>query len=539
MKIYKKSLLLVICVLLIIGASLSVYATEEDHTSLADYLKEIEVFLGTDTGYHLEESTKRVQAAVMVVRLLGKEDEALAQNLGHPFDDVPKWASPYVGYLWQNHITNGINATTFGSNNSISGLQYMTFLLRVLSYDDSKGDFSWSESIKKAYELGILSQEDYNYYLTRKTFLRDDLVVFTYEALEGDIKDGNGISLLRHLMDQQVVPQTAMLDYLYAPYLEGSNYTKPSNSKEFQDAILQGIVAYKDSIQIDLSQMKVTNSKDMINAATDRLIELPAYASILEGWSSSTTGNIMTLSFDYLISKAKFDQAISEAYRVAGGLFSLNQSDYDKELIIHDYIVDHCQYYPGTDNPNEIYTIYGLFINKQAVCQAYADAFFYLSSYAGLESSLVYGEGESDTGTQLHAWNVIELEGENYGIDTTWDDPVGSPGEAIKLYNYFNITDKEMDINHNWIQEKYPISNGIKYNYFAYNRLVVSGEQGLRTALTDGFNASKSEMIFKVKDVVISDSLLRGLLNDISGYYSCLYSIDATVGIVRVMNIQY
>ena len=55
----------------------------------------------------------RSEAAVMLVRLLGKEDEALAQSPSHPFTDVPQWASPYVGWLWTNGLAKGVSATTF------------------------------------------------------------------------------------------------------------------------------------------------------------------------------------------------------------------------------------------------------------------------------------------------------------------------------------------------------------------------------------------------------------------------------------------
>lgn len=545
MKLYKKSLLFIICLLLVIGASLSVYAIEEDHTSLADYLKEMELFSGTNTGYNLKASTTRAEAAVMVVRLLGKKDEALSQNFTHPFSDVPDWASPYVGYLYQMGIAKGVDETTYGAMDLLNGAQYMTLLLRVLSYDDASGDFNWQESIKKANELNILSEVDYNYYSRRTTFSRDDLVLFTYEALTGDIKDGKGISLLRKLMDEKIVPQSALLEYTYAPYTSGSNYSKPKSIQEFQEAILQGIVSYKESITIDLSNiegMELTKLTDMINIATDRLIELPAYASIFSGWRYTTYDNEMTLMFEYMITKSEFDQAVAKADEVAKKLLVSGLSDYERELLIHDYIVDNCEYYPGPQSafPDDSFTMYGLFINKQAVCQAYADAFFYLSTYAGLECQLVYGEGNSPSGPQLHAWNVIELDGESYCVDTTWDDPVDAEGGSSKVYYYFNITSDELAVDHTWSQKDYPISYGTKYNYFVYNNSFALGEEGLVSALKAGFSSKKTELSIKVKDFIPTQNQLNAILGSMSGYfYGCSYSVYKDANVVQISNIQY
>ena len=51
----------------------------------------------------------------MLVRLLGKEEEALAGNWDLPFTDVSKTSAayPYIGYAYANGLTNGTSATTF------------------------------------------------------------------------------------------------------------------------------------------------------------------------------------------------------------------------------------------------------------------------------------------------------------------------------------------------------------------------------------------------------------------------------------------
>ncbi len=540
MKNIKKLVLLIVFTLFILGTGLNAYAGEEEHTALADYLKEMGLFQGTDTGYDLEGKTTRVQAAVMIVRLLGKEELAKQQNFGHPFTDVPQWANPYVGYLWKMDLSRGISPTLFGADDLLNEEQYMTFLLRVLDYDDAQGDFIWSQSLDRAYELGILTEQDYQVYGATETFLRDDLVFFTFKALWGNMKNGNGKSLLRQLIDEQVVPQRAMLAYKYAPYLASADYSQPETIKEFQSAVIQGIVGYKATIDLDLSKIKVTDIETMVNDALDLLRTLPAYASVIKGWSSRTLNNQMALTFHYMITKEQFDKTILKANEVAKNFIGKSYTDYDKELLIHDYIVDNTQYYIGDDDPNEIYTMYGLLINQKAVCQGYADAFYYFTTYAGIETQLVYGDGVSDKGSELHAWNVIELDGEHYFVDTTWDDPVSASGEAIKVYSYFNVTSEEMSEDHIWVKENYPVSIANTYNYFIYNELVVEGEQGLKIALSEDFNQRKTDMMFKVMNASINNDQLRVILDSVvTGNVSYFYSADEESGMIYVTDIEY
>ena len=94
-----------IWVSLLIGAALTVSAGAADVGTIdngypgdteaqAQMLCDLGLFRGTENGFELEKLMTRAEAAAMLTRFLGAEQEALAGDWEHPFTDVPQWACP-------------------------------------------------------------------------------------------------------------------------------------------------------------------------------------------------------------------------------------------------------------------------------------------------------------------------------------------------------------------------------------------------------------------------------------------------------------
>lgn len=137
--------------------------------------------------FALADTATRAEAVTMLVRLLGKEDDAKAGTWSIPFTDVPAWAAPYVGYAYQNGLTVGTDATHFGSENTVSLNDYLTFLLRALGYSDAKGDFTWSSARVLAGAVGLLDSEP----SSTAAFVRGDLARISFAALNATPKSGS------------------------------------------------------------------------------------------------------------------------------------------------------------------------------------------------------------------------------------------------------------------------------------------------------------------------------------------------------------
>jgi len=142
-------------------------------------LKQLGLFKGvSDTDFDLDRAPTRIEALVMLIRVLGKEQDALEGTWRHPFDDVPAWANSYVGYAYVNGLTNGVSATKFGSGDA-SSATYLTFVLRALGYSDASGtDFTWNDPYTLAKAVGILNNR-----VDTESFWRADVATVSYLAL--------------------------------------------------------------------------------------------------------------------------------------------------------------------------------------------------------------------------------------------------------------------------------------------------------------------------------------------------------------------
>ncbi len=138
-----------------------------------------------------------------------------------------------------------------------------------------------------------------------------------------------------------------------------------------------------------------------------------------------------------------FKSSVNEFY----GKLKKGMSEYQRELYIHDYIVDNCEYDESvmiTDDVitkrSDVFESYGAIVDKLAVCEGYSRAFQMLCHGVGIKCINLIGESED----VLHMWSAVELDGDWYYVDTTWDD---IDDEAFK-YDYFNINEKQLLDDH-------------------------------------------------------------------------------------------
>ncbi|HPV01976.1 MAG TPA: S-layer homology domain-containing protein [Clostridiales bacterium] len=218
MKILRFTGLFMVLAALTIFLSSPAMAAESDGQAAAEYLYELGLFRGTGTDstgapvFELDRSPTRAEALVMLLRLMGLEQEALNSGYTHPFTDVSGWNEPYIAYAYNKGITKGVSETRFGANEKATASMYITFVLRALGYTDTgdSPDFSYSGSVSFAVGIGLADDG----LLENTDFTRGDVAVISRNALSQTLR-GSGKTLFQRLADDGVIENI--------PYENGEN----------------------------------------------------------------------------------------------------------------------------------------------------------------------------------------------------------------------------------------------------------------------------------------------------------------------------
>jgi len=131
---------------------------------------------------NMNSKTSRLNAAVSFVKLLGKEQEALASNLTHPYTDVPAWADKYIAYLYSMKYIVSDESKKFNPDSDITFKEYSSYILRTLGYKkdfEIKPDEAAEEDLLK---LGVIASAT-ELERFKSNFMTGDFVDLTYAAL--------------------------------------------------------------------------------------------------------------------------------------------------------------------------------------------------------------------------------------------------------------------------------------------------------------------------------------------------------------------
>lgn len=271
---------------------------------------------------------------------------------------------------------------------------------------------------------------------------------------------------------------------------------KMENSKKLTDiynVILDGL--NKAESDIDMDGLKAS-WEDCILAYKLVLHDHPEIFWVTGASSGSVSDYVVTFSPNYTMTgsaittaKSKLDSAVSS---LTSGLSG--KSDYEKSLILHDRLIDRVEYKFGNNHQ----TSYGALVEKEAVCAGYARAYQLLLHKVGIPAWYVTGESLNPaTGRrEAHAWNLVQLDGEWYYTDTTWDDQ----GDVLH-YAYLNLTKVQMDENHSFgeFSQYLPSATATENNYFVKNDLVYSSFELNR--ITSAFKTDKTIRVFVSGDI--------------------------------------
>lgn len=188
-----------------------------------------------------------------------------------------------------------------------------------------------------------------------------------------------------------------------------------------------------------------------------------------------------------------YEEALAE---LIAETFMDGMEPWQQLLNIHEYIITHCTYDSTTSNNS-----YSALVDGKTACYGYSRLFLEIMERIGIPCKIVIAE---DAGNGLgHAWNVVQLDGEWYHIDLTWDDPTGCPRYGFGKHDHFLKSDAD------FLTE----TNG---HNFSWNVDVTCGSRKYSAAPV--WETTESPIVFLNKETML---LRRNTAETL-----CIYAVD-------------
>lgn len=206
------------------------------------------------------------------------------------------------------------------------------------------------------------------------------------------------------------------------------NYSVEREDEELVESIKTQLMNFEE--RVDIYDFKLKNTKENQQKIIDILSGgIPECFHIELAFSMTPTldGYLKTINPRYSYSKDEYEVMLEECDAAADKMLegiegNGSLTDVEKLLLLHDRIAIHCEYdyerYLMGQIPQISYSMYGVFVNKVAVCQGYSLAYAYMLDRIGIENYYCNSKKLN------HAWNIVYVNGKPYHVDITWDDVV-------------------------------------------------------------------------------------------------------------------
>lgn len=254
-------------------------------------------------------------------------------------------------------------------------------------------------------------------------------------------------------------------------------------------------------------QGKTSKLKSEIQTAINQAMGSDPYLYyIIDSYAFSYRGSTravhVTVQVEYRETLQQTAYVNKQVKAILQQIITPGMNNHQKVKAIHDWVVLNLEY----DHSHRKYTAYEGLQTGSAVCQGYTLLTYKLLLGAGIPNRIVEGTARAADGvTQSHAWNLVQLNGAWYHLDTTWDDPDPSPEGGISTL-YYMRTDAQLRLDHTWTKS-YPAAS-TSYAQ-TLSKLVNQGGQGVEAYKT--LQKDLNYWLYEENQVVSSAAQLKEL----------------------------
>ncbi|MCL2063224.1 MAG: hypothetical protein FWG98_02490 [Candidatus Cloacimonetes bacterium] len=207
-----------------------------------------------------------------------------------------------------------------------------------------------------------------------------------------------------------------------------------------------------------------------------------------------------------------------------------NYNDLDKLFYVYKYFVTNYTYDYSFHQYS--YSILGLIYRQTAVCDGIARTMKLVLDYLNVKCIYVAGriiDPAAELRTDGHAWNIIELDGKTYHIDTTWDLP--KEGEVTEYFRNFNLTDSEIKQTR-IIESRVPACVTYGKDFFTLNNMVVNRLSEFHTFVRNNLLNDNKRIVVKFNNLNYSQQIYDQIIEIAKHQYLETYNSIASASVL-------
>lgn len=304
-----------------------------------------------------------------------------------------------------------------------------------------------------------------------------------------------------------------------SPEIGRTNFLNLTQDQKTVYAIIHEEIQQMNSEEIRVPDTITDNElQDAFNAYVD---DYPESFWLRRSFNILTRNNKKYIQLEYccedLDQKNLYLDLFNSSLAEAKSLINNMQSEYEAELILHDWLLSKCEYDNeaanlGYDSNESAYSAYGALVESKAVCEGYARAMQLLLNNIGIETTLISGVAGEDK--QPHMWNIVTINENKYHLDPTWDD-IDDKQDVSHIY--FNVSSDVISRTHDefiWVDCSSMEKNFYKKNNLLFDNWDNNASLTVKNIISDCAvnQTEKIEIAFSNKEAF--DKAVNSLINE-------------------------
>ena len=255
---------------------------------------------------------------------------------------------------------------------------------------------------------------------------------------------------------------------------------------------------FSNSSQQDEGGPVIESDEMAVNVTYKRSIESYVYDAIMNGK-------------DIPEDKTEASEVKTVVEQILKDCIKDGMSDYEKELAIHDYLINN-SIYPDEASYEADYdrSSYGVLVKGKGVCEGYARTTTLLLRCCGVESKLIRVKEikENTDETYYYFWTQVKLDGKWYNLDVSADSNYA--GDDDYYHTYFNVTTDIMKKQVAFEETELETCDSMDMNYYNKDGRFFTSNDSFQSYVKSQLEEGNREMIeCAITDLDLSQETLN------------------------------